>query len=93
MTTENYPLVLSENNTDLAAILREMVRIRESDIGNFTNLPNIFMRGRKVSKVPTSSADVTTSDRLGDFNYTASYLYICVDDSGAKWRRVALSSW
>jgi hypothetical protein len=79
---------------ELVDFAKDVARKRLEDIANFNNLPNLFMAGRKVGKVPTGSADVTPSDRIGDFNYTTSYLYICVDNSGtAAWRRVALGSW
>lgn len=90
---ENYPKLLSNDNNELALVLRRIIELRESDITDNTNLPQVFMSGRKVEKIPTSSADVATTDNLGDFNYDANYLYIVVDDSGAEWRRVALVTW
>jgi hypothetical protein len=91
---ENYPSI--NHDAELQDIVRfsEVVqRLREDDIREQQNLTNIFMRGRKVGKIPTSSADVAASDKIGDFNYDASYLYILVDNSGATWRRATLGSW
>lgn len=78
---------------ELLDFAKDVARKRQEDIVDFNNLPNVFIRGRKVDKVPTGSAD-TADSRVGDFNYTISFLYICVDNSGtAAWRRVALGSW
>lgn len=88
-----YPSLLKETIQDIAKVLREIVRLRESeDIGDFDNLTHTFMRGRKVEKVPASHSDTSTDDTEGDFNFSAAYLYIAVDDSGTlKWARVALN--
>lgn len=92
---KRYPLYDEINSLDQVQIaLTEIARLRDQDIRDFNNLTNIFMRGRKVEKVPSGAADVAALDRVGDFNYTASYLYILVNNSGTNaWRRVALSSW
>lgn len=93
MVKRSYNYVESENPTHIADFCREVARLREEDIEDFNNLSNIFMRGRKVGKIPTGSTDVAATDRLGDFNYDANYLYLCVDNSGAVWRRITLGSW
>jgi hypothetical protein len=50
--------------------------------------------GRKVGRVPSSSADVITGDKVGDFNYDISYIYVLVDNAGTgTWRRATLGSW
>jgi hypothetical protein len=87
-----YPVIPKDSTleflTEKAAYVQ---RLREEDIENFNNLKNIFISGRKVGKIPTSSTDITAGDRVGDFNYTASHLYIVVDDAGSgEWRRIAL---
>lgn len=95
MTQGTYPF-LGNNPTPerIAEILQEITRLRERDVEDFDNLPNIFMRGRKVAKIPTQSTDVALDDRAGDFNYDTSYIYVCVDTgSGLAWRRTTLSSW
>jgi hypothetical protein len=46
-----------------------------------------------VEKVPSSSSDVAATDVLGDVNFTASYMYVLIDNAGTPaWRRAALSS-
>jgi len=90
MAKKLFDFIESEDPRDLARFCREVARVREEDVSDFNNLPNIFMQGRKVGKIPASSAD-TIDNRIGDFNYDADYLYICVNDSGsAAWRRVAI---
>lgn len=89
-----YPKITSDDATDLYNAMAFISRARINDITDWNNLENIFMRGRKVGKVPTGSADIAATDKVGDFNYSTTYLYLCVDNAGtAVWRRVALSSW
>ena len=90
---KTYPRDIKDDAVSCGNALRYISRVREEDMRDWNNLSNTFMRGRKVGKVPTSSADVATDDRLGDFNYDASYMYLCVDNSGATWRRITLGSW
>lgn len=89
-----YPRTPVNTLEDVFNILRYITRERENDIVDFNNLSNVFMRGRKVGKIPTASNDVDPADKVGDFNYTVSYLYILVDNAGtAVWRRATLGSW
>lgn len=92
-----YEFIESADPQDLANFCREVARLRVDDVNDFTNLPNVFMRGRKVGKIPATSADITDGDRVGDFNYATSggseYLFVCMDVGGnAVWRRVVLGS-
>jgi hypothetical protein len=88
---QEYPAIINGNEKD---VLRRIVELRHDDVSDFTNLPQVFMSGRKAGKVPTGSADVAVTDRLGDFNYDTSYLYLAVNNAGSLvWRRVAISSW
>lgn len=97
MTKSPYPFIDASGEPEdalkeVVEFCREIARSREEDIGDFTNLQNIFIKGRKVGKIPANSSD-TVGDRVGDFNYDAAYLYICVDNTGtAEWRRVATGS-
>jgi len=97
MAKKGYPILgrMLENNAleELWRYCQELTRTRNEDVKDFTNLSNIFMRGRKVGKIPSGSADIVITDRPGDFNYDANYMYICVDNSGATWRRITLGSW
>lgn len=91
---KQFPIMTLRTNDDLFVLGRYILKERANDINDFNNLENIFMRGRKVGKVPTGSADISTTDRIGDFNYDDSYLYLVVDSGGnAVWRRIGLSTW
>lgn len=86
-----WPTIASRD--ELLEFCKDITRLRRQDVAEFNNLPNVFIEGRKVGKIPTGSSD-TTGDRVGDFNYDASYIYICVNNGGtAAWRRVAIGSW
>jgi len=94
MTLKTYPTLQVETVEDIAEVLREIVRIRDSDRDAFDNLKGRFIAGRRVSRIPSGSSDVLDSDRLGDFTTDADYIYILVDDSGSlAWRRSSLGSW
>lgn len=81
------------NATELVDFAKDVARKRLEDITDTNNLVNVFIRGRKVAKVPTGSTD-TADSRVGDFNCTPTFLYVCVDNAGtAEWRRVAIGSW
>lgn len=79
-----------EDLTKNAAFIQ---RLRDEDLQNYNNLPNIYMQGRKVNRLPASSADIISGDRVGDFNYTTNYFYIIINNAGASWRRIALGVW
>lgn len=89
-----YPRTPVSTLDDVQDIMRFITRERDADIINWNNLSQIFVGGRKVGKVPSSSNDVDPTDKVGDLNYDADYLYILINDAGtAEWRRTALSSW
>lgn len=89
-----YPSNIQNNIESLVDCLKYICRTRKEDINDYDNLVNVFMSGRKVGKIPTSSADVISTDKIGDFSYSTTYLYICVDNAGsAVWRRISLGSW
>lgn len=95
MATSQYPqLPSTPTNDDVVFWIDEVARLREQeDIGDFDNLVNRFIRGRKVAKVPSSSTDVDATDQEGDFNYDDSFMYLAVLNSGnLVWRRVALAT-
>lgn len=85
-----WPIFVEDKINDF---MKFIVRERFNDVHAFHDLPNNFILGRKVGKIPSASNDVADSDRLGDINYDANYIYILIDDSGAAWRRASLGSW
>lgn len=95
MTTfKDYPYWAAKTLEDIKEQLLQIANIRKDDITLINNLPNIFIGGRKVGKIPTSSADIAPTDRVGDVNYDVNYLYIVIDNAGtATWRRATLGSW
>lgn len=89
---KDYPSLTPSGVPDILELLRYITKERPNDIREFENLKNVFMSGRKVGKIPTGATDTTVYDRVGDFNFDNSYLYLVIDDSGtAKWARVALN--
>lgn len=93
-TLKEYPYWEAETLEEIKSLLRDIARIRKDDITQFQNLQSTFIAGRKVGRVPSSSADVIDGDKIGDFNVTTTYAYFLVDNAGTGvWRRVAVSSW
>lgn len=91
-----YPILKDETPKGIFEWLKFVVRARTEDVQEFSNLPNIFISGRKVGKVPSASNDVAVTDKVGDFNAdgTTGYAYFLVDNSGtAEWKRATLGSW
>jgi len=98
MTTivfKDYPSWEAENLEDVKELVRQITSIRKEDISVISQITSSFVGGRKVGKIPTSSADVdATTDKVGDINYSATYLYILIDNAGTPaWRRTALAAW
>ena len=91
---DRYPSTFDNSPEGIIGFLKQIIRLRVDDVTEVNNFPNVYMSGRKVNKIPTSSSDVTAGkDKAGDFNYNVNYLFILVDNSGTLvWRRVALSS-
>lgn len=91
---KDYPYYSAETSEDVQMLLRQITNTRKDDIATISQITSSFISGRKVGKIPSSSADVQVSDKVGDVNYTAGYFYILVDNSGTPaWRRIALASW
>ena len=89
---QQYPKKVTEDT--VVDVVSQIVRLRDNDITDRNTFPSVFLSGRSVAKVPSSAADVAATDRVGDFNVTATYAYFCVNNAGATvWRRVAVSSW
>ena len=89
-----YPKILDSSGETLKSALDYIQRERLNDIADRNNLPNLFIGGRKVSKVPASSADITNpTSAAGDFNVTKDFAFFCINDAGTvKWVRVAVGS-
>lgn len=88
-----FPKMQDKTLDEAVKVIEYITKERRNDVADFDNLKNVFMSGRKVGKIPTGSSDISDTDRLGDFSYDASYLYLVINDSGAKWRRISLGVW
>lgn len=78
-------------------LLKFVIRERNNtDVQAFDNLPQVFISGRKVGKIPAAANDVAATDRSGDFNFDDAYIYILTTDAmgDPAWGRSALdTSW
>lgn len=95
LSNEPYPEITTGELGELTRAYRTVTRIRLDDINDFANLPNRFMRGRLVGKVPSASTDTAVTDRPGDFSFAAdaTYMYFFVESTATPvWRRVALGA-
>lgn len=92
---KSYPSIVRRTLDGISDVVEFIVRERDKDVRDWNNLQNIFVNGRKVNKVPSSSVDIDpNSDRIGDINYDASYFYyITLSGGNAVWRRIASSTW
>lgn len=91
-----YPRNTKPDVKACADALNVISRLRDEDIKDRNTFPVIFVSGRTVRKIPTSSTDIAATDRVGDISFAVdgSFVYYCVDVSGAaKWRRIALVTW
>ncbi len=94
MSLKDWPSPTFSSVQEVERWAKFIARTRDEDITQANNYTNIFIRGRLVGKVPSGSADVAATDKLGDINFTDDYMYVLIDNSGtAEWRRVALGSW
>lgn len=87
-----YPKLVSTDSEQIKAWADNVTRQRISDVDEMNALPNVYIAGRKVAKVPTSSSDITGSFP-GDFNVTVSFAYFCINNAGTvEWVRVAVGT-
>jgi hypothetical protein len=101
MKSEYPVLPVQPTLDDVIQWVQDVTRLRQlEDLPDFTNLPNVFLRGRRIERVaPTSHSDVVATDVEGDFVYNFDgsnhNLYILVNDSGTlKWGRFNINvSW
>ena len=91
---KTYPQIVTNSIDNHSEILRQITRLRNEDIGDFDNLQNQYIGGRKTNRIPSGSADVLATDRVGDLTYDLSFGYFLIDVGGTvAWRRWALSAW
>lgn len=93
---QSYPSNIKPNAEAAAKALNIISRLRDQDIIDRNNFPGVFLSGRSVGKIPTSSIDIAPTDRIGDVSFAVdgSFIYYCVNVSGlVAWRRIALVTW
>jgi len=90
-----FPKIIAQTLDSVRDAVLQIGRFRDEDIRDRNNFPQVFVQGRSVGRVPSGSADVVPTDRIGDQNLTADYAYFCVNDGmgAAVWRRIAMGSW
>lgn len=91
---KDYPYWVPSTLAEVIKQLQQIASTRKDDISTITQITSSFVSGRKVGRLPTSSTNVLATDKVGDVNYDASYLYILVDNAGTPtWRRATLGTW
>lgn len=94
----SFPTISDSKNATLKAWIDFVSRARIADLTFFNGLPNTYVGGRKVLKVPASSSDITDPDGkidsfVGDMNVTTGFAYFCVNNAGtAEWVRIAVGT-
>ena len=92
---KNYPTIaLTATLQNVINVLSSIIQYRNSeDVVAFNNLNKIFIGGRLTSRTPSSDTDVLSTDHVGDFCPTATYLYILVSNGGSpQWRRITMGT-
>lgn len=81
-------------NGDLKNWIKEVTRLRYEDTGDKDTLPDMYVRGRKSPRIPSSPTDVTDFDKVGDISYDGQWLYVLVEvsDGVLQWARTQLSA-
>ena len=93
MILREYPSYTLSTLEDVIDVVRQIQNLRKDDIKQAQNLNNIYILGRKVGKIPTSSSDVAPRDRIGDINFVPGFMYVLVDNAGTpEWQRSVLST-
>ena len=94
MTRTLYPtLESSATLEEVIELLQEIIEKRGQDVGDFDNLPQIYVLGRTTARVPTSATDVVATDNEADIVNDGTYEYKLLDISGTlKWDRRTLNT-
>lgn len=102
MTQSLYPDVAREQLEEgqlerIIDWIEEVNRLRENeDISDFDNLPNRFVRGRSVERIPGDPDSVLATDEVGDVSNDSAFIYELVEETAGtpRWNRRALNfSW
>lgn len=89
-----YPSLSKKDLAGVVDVVQFIARQREIDIRDWNNLQNIYVLGRKIDRIPSSSMDVEITDRIGDISFQDDYVYYLFNNAGTtEWRRVAAATW
>lgn len=97
MNIQTYPIV--KTTDDILPALIKIIQLRQiQDVPTINNIPKIFLPGRFGTRIPSSSTDLTATDRRGDIICDTAYCYTLVDIGSTavnlKWDRRSLNvSW
>lgn len=84
---KEYPYWSAEKPMDVQQQLRDITRTRKDDISQFKALPDYLISGRSVNRIPSSSADVVATDRVGDISRDALHTYVLQNPASPAWVR------
>lgn len=91
---ELYPLLVDDKQ--IPDIIREMVRMRDTDVDDWNNLSQQFVQGRgrfTTRAAPANASDVDATDQEGDYVNDAIYEYKLLNISGTLlWDRRTLDT-
>lgn len=82
---KDYPYWSADTLEDIKIQVRQICNIRKDDITQINSLPNTFIGGRLVGKIPVTSTDVAVTDRIGDVSRDNSNTYVLQDISAPRW--------
>lgn len=90
---ELYPLL--NNEKQIPDLIREVIRIRNTDLDDWNNLSSQFVQGRGLfttRAAPSTPTNVLPTDQEGDICNNATYEFKLLNISGVlKWDRRTLN--
>ena len=88
-----YPTSIDQTMTGVVTALQKIAQIRGQDQTQWNDLKNQFLSGRSVTRIPSASNNVLSTDNVGDFNVTSTYAYFLISNSGSpEWVRIAVGT-
>lgn len=91
---KSFPVSIDNTLPSCADAIRKIGQVRADDQKQWLNLQNLFVSGRRVTRVPSAGNNVLATDNVGDFNVTATFAYFLINNSGTiEWVRVAVATW
>ena len=93
MSEFNLPPVIAPNGEDdVLRAVSDLVRAYNELQAKFQNLPNVFVRGRVIERVPSAFNDTVSGEFIGDQVTDGTGRYEYIDDSGTpKWAKITIN--